>query len=343
MNANPTIASLIQAFFLDFLVAQRSLSANTVSAYRDGIKLFLNFAARQRARPVDQLHLEDFDARLVLAFLEDRQRSQGNCTRTRNARLAALHALFRYVGGQQPQALARCQQIAQVPVKKTSHRQMEYLEDAEMRALLRSVDRRAREGPRDHALLLLLYNTGARVQELVDLKTDHLRLQTPFQARLLGKGQKQRTCPLWPETVAALKSYLDHRQPSTQDCPVVFLNTNGQPITRFGIRYLVRQYGIKAAQNCPSLKAKKLSPHTLRRHTTAMHLLQSGIDLSVIKDWLGHVDLNTTHGYVAIDMKMKRKALDATPPPPATSTRKPQPQWFKPSILKWLEDLSKGA
>ncbi|MEK7732204.1 MAG: site-specific integrase [Planctomycetota bacterium] len=342
MNANHLIAPLIQAFFQHFLVAQKGLSPNTIVAYRDGIKLFLNFAAGRLQKPVDKLTVEDFHDKLVVGFLDDLETSRGNSTRTRNARLAALHALFRYIAGQQPEAMARCQQICAVPVKRTSHKTIEYLEDDEIRAVLGSVDQSSRNALRDYALLLFLYNTGARAQEVVDLRIDKLRFEMPYQVKLLGKGRKERACPLWPETIQALQNYLEHREPSATEYPSVFLNANGKPITRFGIRYIVRQYAAKAGEACASIKAKKVSPHTVR-HTTAMHLLQSGNDISVIKDWLGHADLNTTHAYVEIDMKMKRKALETCQPPKAKTPPKSLGKWLKPGILEWLEDLSKGA
>ena len=342
MNANHLIAPLIQAFFQDFLVAQRGLSPHTIAAYRDSIKLFLNFAAGRLQKPVDKLTVEDFHDKLVVAFLDNLETSRGNSTRTRNARLAALHALFRYIAGQQPEAMARCQQICALPAKRTTHNTIEYLEDNEIRAVLGSVDQSSRNALRDYALLLFLYNTGARAQEVVDLRIDKLRFEAPCQVKLLGKGRKERACPLWPDTIQALQNYLQHREPSATESPSVFFNANGKPITRFGIRHIVRKYAAKAGQACASIKAKKVSPHTVR-HTTAMHLLQSGNDLNVIKDWMGHADLNTTHAYVEIDMKMKRKALETCQPPKAKTPPKSLGKWLKPGILEWLEDLSKGA
>ena len=159
---------------------------------------------------------------------------------------------------------------------------------------------------------------------------------------MAGKGRKESACPIWPETVDALQNYIAHRYPSATECPSVFLNANGKPITRFGIRYIIRKYAVKAGEACPSIKTKKVSPHTVR-HTTAMHLLQAGNDLIVIKDWTGHADLNTTHGYVEIDMKMKRKALETCQPPKANASPKCRSKWLKPGILERLDDLSKGA
>jgi len=338
MNATHSLARLVHGFFQEYMAAQKGLSPNTILSYRDAVKLFLSFTAKQVEKPVDRLVLEDFDEQLVLRFLDDLEASRGNCTAVRNNRLAALRAFFRYVAGQEPLALARCQRICTIATKRKEHQTIEYLEDNEVAAVLKSIDRHSRKGSRDYALLLFLYNTGARVQEVVDLKCADVRLQTPFQVKLCGKGRKERLCPLWPESVEALETYFSIRKPALFEDSPAFVNANGRRISRFGIRYLVRQYAAQAAQSCPSVKSKKVSPHTWR-HTTAMHLLQSGNDISVVKHWLGHADVNTTHGYVEIDMNMKRKALESCEPP-QTKTAKALRQWSKPSILQWLDQLS---
>lgn len=342
MNATHPIAPWVQGFFHQYLAAQRGLSLNTILSYRDSLKLFLRFVSERVGKPVDQLSVEDFDRKLTAAFLDHLEASRGNSTPTRNQRLAALRAFFRYVAGQEPLVLARCQQICEIPTKRTPHQTMEYLEDQEMSAVLESVDRHSRHGLRDYALLMFLYNTGARVQEIVDLKIPDVRLQAPRQVKLTGKGRKERLCPLWPETAEALENYLHHREVDAGEVSSLFLNANGKPITRFGIRYIVRRYGAKAAQVCPSMKNKKINPHCIR-HTTALHLLQSGNDIAVIKDWLGHADVNTTHGYVEIDMKMKRKALEGCQPPKLKTGPKHRPPWLKPGILRWLDELSKSS
>ena len=339
LKARHPIARFVEGFFHDYLVMQRGLSPNTILSYRDALKLFLRFTAQRLHKPIDKLFLEDFDERLVVLFLDDLEATRDNSTQTRNNRLAALHAFFRYVADQDPMVLARCQRICAIPVKRTDHKTIEYLEDEELHALLDSVNQNARNGSRDHALLLFLYNTGARVQEAVDLKVDDLRLESPFQVKLTGKGRKERVCPLWPETVAALERYLNHRNPDSTKVPEVFLNSRGEAVTRFGIRHIVRGYAAMAKERRPSLKSKKVSPHTLR-HTTAMHLLQSGNDITVVKDWLGHADVNTTHGYVEIDMKMKRKALAACQPPGAKTSSRRRPSWHKLGVLQWLDELS---
>ena len=341
METHP-IARFVQGFFHEYLAAKRGLSPNTVLSYRDSLKLFLRFASQRVAKPVDKLVIQDFDEKLTLLFLDDLETTRGNSTQTRNNRLAALHSFFRYIAAQDPTVLDRCQRICSIPVKRTGHKTIEYLDDREVCTLLDSVNLNWRHGPRDYALLLFLYNTGARAQEAVGLEVGDLRLQTPFQVKLVGKGRKHRVCPLWPETAAALDNYLDHREPDTSDVPTVFLNARGQPMTRFGLRYIVRKYAAKANQACTSLESKTVSPHTFR-HTTAMHLLQSGNDLSVVKDWLGHADVNTTHAYVEIDMKMKRKALDACESPESKTRSKGRPKWEKPGVLRWLDELSAAA
>jgi site-specific recombinase XerD len=342
MKATHPMARFLQGFFHEYLAAQRGLSLNTILSYRDALKLLLRFGSDRMGKPIDELALEDLDEKMVLAFLDDLETTRGNSTETRNNRLAALRTFMRYLAYQDPMLLPQCQRICALPSKHTQHKIVEYLEDDEIGALLKRVDLRSRNGSRDYALLLFLYNTGARVQEAVDLKLDDLRLERPFQVKLTGKGRKERVCPLWPETVAALQNYLHERERESSPVPSVFLNANGQPITRFGIRYLVRRDVALTVEACPSLKCKKISPHSIR-HTTAMHLLQAGNDLSVVKDWLGHADLNTTHAYVEIDMKMKRRALEASQPPDIKAARKGACKWLKPSVLEWLDGLSKTA
>jgi len=341
MNTALSIARFVQRFFQNYLAAQRGLSPNTILSYRDSLKLFLLFVSQRVEKTVDKLTLEDFDENLAVAFLDDLEKSRGNSIQTRNNRLQALRSFFRYVATQEPTFLESCRQICTIPNKRTEHTTVEYLEDKEVTAVLDSVDLDSPNGLRDYALLMFLYNTGARVQEVVDLEIHDLRLETPYQVKLTGKGRKQRACPLWPETVTAVQNYLNNRQPDASEVSSVFLNANAKPITRFGIRYIVRRCAATASQVCSSMKSKKISPHTFR-HTTAMHMLQSGNDISTIKAWLGHADINTTHGYVEIDMNMKRKALEACQAP-KVKTAKHLPKWEKPGVLAWLDQLSKSA
>ena len=234
--------------------------------------------------------------------------------------------------------MVQCQQIRAIGTKRTDHRIVDYLEEKELQAVLDSIDINSRTGVRDRALFMLLYNTGARVSEIVTLELDDLRLADTAQVNLLGKGRKLRSCPLWAETVTALEAYLHQRMPNQIETPQVFLNANGNPITRFGIRHITRKYGIKAQIKCPSIKAKPVNPHTLR-HTTAMHLLRSGNDIYTVSHWLGHAHINTTHIYIEIDMDMKRKMLEKGDAP---KIRKTAP-WQKPNILKWLDQLTQES
>ena len=257
--------------------------------------------------------------------------------RTRNARLAAVHSLFAFIAREEPELLAQCQTIRAIPLQRTEHRTVDYLEENEMQAILDSVEINSRTAIRDRALLLLLYNTGARVSEIVELKLCDLRLDGTAQVELLAKGRKHRACPLWPETVAALRAYLKQRTPKQPATEHLFLNANGVAITRFGIRHITAKKAAASQHRCPSIKTKKVSPHTIR-HTTAMHLLRSGNDVNMVSYWLGHVDINTTHIYLEIDMEMKRKMLEKTDAP-AINKKRP---WNKPDVLQWLNALGKA-
>ncbi len=331
-----SLVPFMKRFFSHYLPVQKGLSSNTVSTYRDAIKLLLCYSADSLKKPVDELMAEDLTETLVLKFLDHLETKRGCTTRTRNVRLAAIRSLFTFIGREEPVLLVQCQQVRAIPLKRTGHRIVQYLEEKELQAVLDSIDINSRTGVRDRALLMLLYNTGARVSEIVGLERADLRLADGAQITLLGKGKKPRSCPLWPETVAALGAYLKQRRPKDVENRQVFLNANGDPITRFGIRHITRKYGIKAQAKQPSIKAKVVNPHTIR-HTTAMHLLRSGNDINMVSYWLGHADVNTTHAYIEIDMDMKRKMLEKADAP---KMKKKLP-WQKPDILQWLDKLTR--
>jgi site-specific recombinase XerD len=288
---------------------------------------------------VDKLNIEDLDYKLMLAFLDYIEAERLCSARTRNARLAAIGTFFNFIGREEPSLLEQSRKIRTIPQKHTEHKTIDYLDEDEIQAMLNSVDPNSRTGIRDKALLLMLYNTGARVQEIVDLKIADLRLDSSGQVKLLGKGKKQRACPLWPEVVDAINDYLEHRNPKDPNEDHLFLNANGNPITRFGILYIIKQYAKSAGEKCSSINNKVVAPHTLR-HSTAMHLIRSGCDINMVSNWLGHADINTTHIYAEIDMDIKRKMLQISPAP-KTSKKSKTPKWQKPDILKWLEDLSR--
>ena len=288
------LAPFMKRFFSHYLPVQKGLSVNTLSSYRDAVKLLLCYSGDHIKKSVDKLSIEDITESLVLTFLDHIETKRGCTVRTRNARLAAIRSLFAFIGREEPVLLVQCQQIRAIPLKRTDHKIIDYLEENELKAVLDSIDINSRTGIRDRALFMLLYNTGARASEIVNLNLNDLRLADTAQITLLGKGKKPRSCPLWPETVSVLETYLNHRKSKKMGTQQVFLNANGAPITRFGIRHITRKYGIKAQTKRPSLKIKTVNPHTMR-HTTAMHLLRSGNDINMISYWLGHADINTTH------------------------------------------------
>jgi len=332
-----SLANFIKRFLSHYLPVQKGLSTHTIAAYRDAIKLLLCYAADTGRTPVDKLAVEDMTEKVVVGFLDYLQEVRTCSARTRNARLAAIHSLFAFIARENPELLAHCQKIRAIPLKRTEHRTVDYLEEKEMQAMLDSVEINSRTAIRDQALLLLLYNTGARVSEIVELKLSDLRLDGTAQVDLLGKGRKHRACPLWPETVGALRAYLKQRTPKQPATEPLFLNANGVSITRFGIRYIIAKYAAAAQHRCLAIKTKTVSPHTIR-HTTAMHLLRSGNDVNMVSSWLGHADINTTHIYLEIDMEMKRKMLDKTDAPAINK----KAAWNKPDVLQWLNALGKA-
>jgi len=331
------IAPLLKRFFSHYMPVQKGHSQNTVWAYRDAVKLLLCYVADTLKRPVDKLNIEDVTEKIVLGFLDSIEQERGCVVRTRNARLAAIRSLFAFISRENPELVQQSQQIRTIPLKRIQHKTIEYLEEKEMQAVWDAVDINSRTGVRDRALFLLTYNTGARASEVVNLELIDLRLDAA-QVTLHGKGNKDRSCPLWPETVAALEAYIKERQPKSPETKQLFLNANGGPISRFGIRHVTRKYGVKAQAKQPTIEDKPLNPHRIR-HTTAMHLLRAGNDINMVSYWLGHAHLNTTHAYVEIDMETKRKMLEKTPAPQVGK----KPPWHRPNVLQWLKDLTKGS
>lgn len=332
----PSLAHNVQTFFADYLVAQRDTSGHTVLAYRDALKLFLTFIARGRKKAVADLGFEDIAPEGVLAFLEDIEKRRKNSVRTRNARLAALHTFFRYVAAREPQLLDLCQRISGIPIKKTSTPTVVYIEHAELLHVLAHIDRKTPRGRRDYLLLRLLFETGARAQEMASVRTSALQLERPSKMRLLGKGRKERICPLRPETVPYIREHLRERGVAVgQDVPL-FVGRHGGALTRFGILRIVQRHVRKASPSLPSLARKNVGAHTFR-HAAALHLLRAGNELSVVKSWLGHVSIVTTDLYMEIDDEMKRKAIEATEP---VAAPKRQPIWKRDrDLLAWLEAL----
>ena len=338
MSTNATsLATLLRGFFEAYLTAQRDVSPNTVFAYRDSIKLLLRFAARRAGRQVIRLRLNDLGADTVLAFLSYLETEHQNCVATRNCRLIAVHRFFAYVADVEPQHAELCRRVLDIPVKKTVSNNMTYLDRNEIKALLSMPQPSVRLGLRDLALLIFLYNTGARASETIALDIQDIRFDAPAHARILGKGRKERACPLWPKTVHALQNHFKQRRDGSQPAAPLFLNAHGKRLTRHGVTTILKRHVDAAARVQPSLLAKRISPHTLR-HTAAMHLLQSGVELNVIKSWLGHVSITTTSQYIEIDMAMKREAIQRCEPPVPEPTND-SPWHSRQDIIQWLEDL----
>jgi site-specific recombinase XerD len=324
---------LLHAFFYERLVQQRNVSAHTVRSYRDTWRLFLRFVAARDRRSVAQLALADLTAARVAAFLHHSETERKVSIGTRNCRLAALRTFFAFVAEREPAAIAQCAEILHIPMKKDVKRAPCYLEPNEVEAILDQPDRTCLEGQRDYALLTFLYNTGARIQEALDVCPTAIRYEAPMCVRLLGKGRKERICPLWPETVALLKTLL-RRQPRSHDEPL-FANRYGAPLGASGVRFKLATYVRGAAQTVPSLSKKKVSPHAFR-HAAAVHLVASGVDVTVIRSWLGHADLETTNHYAQANLDTKRKALEKLEP---SKIKKP-PRWRRDAnLLAWLDSL----
>jgi len=303
MNDLTLLGPWVRRFLLEHLVAERNLALNTQRSYRDALTLLIPFVSGQLHRSVDRLTVAEVSADLVRLFLADLEQSRECTIATRNQRLAAIHALARFVGMHSPEHIVWCGQIRSIPFKKTSRALVPYLDKPEMDALLSAPDRQTVQGRRDHALLLFLYNSGARAQEAAQLLICELDL-AGCSVKIRGKGGKERQCPLWLSTIEELKALIASR--STTAC--VFLNRCGYPMTRFGLHALVERYVRKVQVRMPSLAAKRVSPHSIR-HTTATHLLRAGVDINTVRAWLGHVSLDTTNIYAEIDLEMKAKAL----------------------------------
>jgi integrase/recombinase XerD len=330
MTQSPSseLAQLIQRFFEDYLPALRGMSTHTIRSYRDAVILWLRFAARDAGRRIETLTLAELTSERITRFLKSLERDRHNGVGTRNTRLAALHTLARFLAQQRPSSLAQFQAILAIPFKRGSRQApIEYFESSELDALFKSIDRRSAEGCRDYALFALMFNTGARVQEILNLRIEDLRLEPPYQVRLYGKGSKVRTCPLWPATMQCLRAHVERSSADQPHAPgrPLFTNRNRRPLTRFGVRYLLRKYVAATSATVATLRGKRLHPHSLR-HTTALSLLKSGVDFATISQWLGHSALNVTMRYARADLDLKRAALsqvfpDAIAPPRAGRLR----------------------
>ena len=304
MNDRNLLGPWIRRFLLEHMVAERNFSLNTQASYRDTLTLLLPFAGKLGDHAIDRMTVEDLSPAIVRRFLDHVELDRHCSGATRNLRLSAIHSLARFIGMHSPVHLSWCSEVRSIPFKKTIEPLVGYLDKPEMDALLAAPNRRTAMGARDYALLLFLYNTGARADEVAKLVVGHLRLAEPASVRILGKGNKMRVCPLWPTTSSVLTRLVTDRTMSD----AVFLGRTNQPMTRFGIYRVVTQCAERASKSLATMKDKRISPHSVR-HTTAVHLLRAGVDINTIRAWLGHVSLDTTHIYAEVDLEMKAKAL----------------------------------
>jgi site-specific recombinase XerD len=329
------LGAVIRDYFTDHLPRLRGISSHTIHSYRDSMVLLLRYLARERNKPVTGLELTDLDPPGILAFLRYLEQERNNGVSTRNVRLSAIHAFFHFVASRNPEHLELAQRVLGIPFKRTRQRAIDYLEYEEIDAVLKAINRSTAQGTRDYALLATMFNTGGRVQEIADLRACDLQLTKPFQVRLFGKGRKERYCPLWPQTATVLRAFCDQQHLDLWSENRVFLNHRGQPLTRFGIRHILARCLGVACGNSPNLHKKRLHPHSIR-HSTAVALLKSGVDLSTISHLLGHVSPATTNRYAKVDLEMKRHAIAKVKPVP----RKCRTPWSKDrTILNWLESL----
>jgi site-specific recombinase XerD len=325
-------STLLQSFFCQRLIAQRNASPQTVASYRDTFRLLLRFLNQHLHKTPAQILLADLEASVILRFLDYLEQERANSVRSRNNRLAAIRSFLRYVSFQDPTCLPLVQRVLAIPMKRFERPLLDYLSREERQAILHAPDPSTWSGHRDQVLLATLYNTGARVSEVIKLRADNFDLDQNRSLTIEGKGRKQRAVPLWKSTAKQIAKWLK-RLDHTPEIPL-FPNRSGKPLTRAGVEYRLHLAVKEAIKRCPSLQGKRVSPHTLR-HTTAMHLLQSGVDITVIALWLGHESPSTTHLYVEADLAMKERALKKLQDPSIQSPR------YKPSgdLLAFLESL----
>jgi len=326
------IAPTLEAFFADRLITQRNASPRTIAAYRDALRLLLRFASEQTGKQPSRLEFFDLDASLIGAFLNHLEHERGNTVRTRNARLAAIHSLYRYAALRHPECIATIGRVIEIPPKRHLRTTISYLDLDEIKALLRAPNRATWLGRRDHALLLTAIQTGLRVSELASLRTGEVSLSTGAHCRVIAKGRKERCAPLTAETVAVLRIWLNERQGGPEE--PLFPTRRGGPLTPKAIAWLLDTHTTTAANVCPSLRTKRVTPHVLR-HTNAMLLRARDTDILTIALWLGHESTKSTEIYLHADNKLKQQAIDRTAP---TGT---PPGRYKPpdTLLAFLDGL----
>ena len=335
-TASGELFALVESFFIEYLPRQRGASPHTIRAYRDALKLLFTFTAQRHSRDVSSLGLDHLDADAVAAFLDYIEADRSNSASTRNCRRAAIRGFLKHLLRNDPTQSMQYTRVLAIPSKKARQRPSTYLEADDVRAIIAKPDRQTDDGWRDYALLLFLYNCGARVAEATALRWADLQLTPPRQVRLHGKGRKERLLPLWRETAGAL-----HRlrgMTTSADQQHVFVNHNGQPLTRDGIAYILRKYASAVARDRPTLAHKHVTPHVLR-HSCAVALLQSGTDVTVIRDYLGHASVATTGRYITTNLQMKRDAMETFWRHSGIEPANAKPWKPKQDLLAFLQSL----
>jgi site-specific recombinase XerD len=328
----PAFDILVQDFFCRRLIEQQGVSPRTVEAYRDTFRLLLAYLPQRLSKPVPALRLDDLDAPTILAFLDHLEAERGNGPRTRNLRLSALRSFVQYAASRDPTAWPLARRVLAIPAKRYTKPMLGYLTREEMQAVLNAPDGATWAGHRDRVMFGVMYNAGARVSEIIGLCRGDLINAQVRSLRIRGKGRKERIVPLWKQTAAALAQWLKRLDPSPQD--PLFPNARGQSLSRSGVEDRLAIAVGRASESCPSLRGKSISPHTIR-HTTAMHLLQSGVDITVIALWLGHESPETTHQYIEADLKLKEEVLTQV------KGLASEPSRFQPKgrLLEFLDSL----
>lgn len=330
------VGELVHSFLVDYLTVQRGFSNSSVKSYRDVLRLYLLFVSQREKCRITKLDSRHFTVQHITDFLTSLEQDRQNSRRTRNQRLAVLRCFSEYMASQSPEFISEAQRIGTIQTKRCSPPETFFLEQSEVKQVLGCLSTGDNLAFRDSVLLLFMYNTGARVQELADLQVEQLELDA-LRVRLCGKGAKWRICPLWKETVVALRALLAHQ--SSRAADPVFLSNAGKKLTRFGIYKVVRKRTQMICKKRSDGSTKTISPHTIR-HTTAMHLLESGVEINVIRGWLGHVSLETTNRYTQISIRMKESALQLCEPPIQDSKSQIDVRWRDDeALLKWLASL----
>ena len=335
---HPTLGQVVYSFFLDHLQTAKGLRPSSITSYRDGLRLFLRFVADDAECGITKLPLSALTSGRVLGFLQSLEDHRSNHIRTRNHRLAILRTFFDYLGGRVPELLAVAEQVTRIPTKRVPPPETRFLERSDIQALFAGMSSGTRSALRDRTLLLFLYNTGARAQEVADLRVGHLDLDHQPHVRLHGKGDKWRTCPLWNETAGELRRLVRLPEGQVQPEAPVFRSQCGEALTRFGIYKIVRRHAARFDAQ-PGQRGRRVTPHVFR-HTTAVHLLEAGVEVNVIRGWLGHVSLETTNRYAEISLRTKEAALKTCVAPVLAKGFAPKPPWrTDASLMDWLDSL----